>query len=187
MQKSKTLFDTLLIDVLKSGASNAAVISADGIRTDAVFRDMCESNSCGMYARCWMCPPDIGEISVLMKKILQYNYAVVFNQISLLEDSFDVEGMFKAKKKQQVLLKEVRVILRASGIENYLLLGAGGCGLCDSCAKITDEPCRYPELAISSLEAYGINVSMLAETAGMKYTNGKNTVTYFGTVLFNLN
>ena len=38
-----------------------------------------------------------------------------------------------------------------------------------------------------SLEAYGIHVSKLAETAGMKYINGQNTVTYFGAVLFSLN
>ena len=34
------------------------------------------------------------------------------------------------------------------------------------------------------LEAYGINVSRMAQTAGMKYINGTNTVTYFGAVLF---
>ena len=39
------------------------------------------------------------------------------------------------------------------------------------------------DLAMSSLEAYGINVSVLAPQAGMKYINGINTVTYFGAVL----
>jgi hypothetical protein len=37
-----------------------------------------------------------------------------------------------------------------------------------------------------SLEAYGVNVSKLAASAGMKYINGQNTVTYFGAVLFSL-
>ena len=45
-------------------------------------------------------------------------------------------------------------------------------------------PCRFPEKAIPSLEAYGINVSRLASAAEMKYINGQNTVTYFGMVLF---
>jgi hypothetical protein len=38
-----------------------------------------------------------------------------------------------------------------------------------------------------SLEAYGINVSELAKSAGMKYINGQDTVTYFGAVLFSVN
>ena len=45
------------------------------------------------------------------------------------------------------------------------------------------EPCRFPEKAIGSLEAYGVNVSLLAQTAGMRYINGQNTVTYFGAIL----
>jgi len=68
-----------------------------------------------------------------------------------------------------------------------LHLGAGGCGVCKTCAKRTNEPCRYPKLAMASLEAYGINVSRLAAAAEMKYTNGANTVTYFGAVLFSIN
>ena len=37
---------------------------------------------------------------------------------------------------------------------------------------------------VLELEAYGINVSKLAEVAGMNYINGKDTVTYFGAILF---
>nr|WP_305142352.1 DUF2284 domain-containing protein [uncultured Acetatifactor sp.] len=47
----------------------------------------------------------------------------------------------------------------------------------------TIHPCRFPDMAISSLEAHGINVSRLAAECGMKYINGQNTVTYFGAVL----
>ena len=69
-------------------------------------------------------------------------------------------------------------------ITRVLHLGAGGCGVCERCAKQTGEPCRFPHLALASLEAYGVNVSQLAQAANMKYINGQNTVTYFGAVLF---
>ena len=46
------------------------------------------------------------------------------------------------------------------------------------------QPCRHPEDALPSLEAYGVNVSKLAAACGMKYVNGANTVTYFAGVLF---
>ena len=68
--------------------------------------------------------------------------------------------------------------------EDWLHLGAGGCRLCPVCAKRTNEPCRHPQDAMASLETYGVAVSELAASCGMKYINGQNTVTYFGAVLF---
>ena len=60
--------------------------------------------------------------------------------------------------------------------------GPAGCRVCSVCAKVTGEPCRHPDMAMRSLETYGINVSLLAQEAGMRYINGQNTVTYFGAV-----
>ena len=56
--------------------------------------------------------------------------------------------------------------------------------MCEVCGKRTGEPCRFPQKAIGSLEAYGINVSLLAKESGMNYINGADTVTYFGAVFF---
>jgi hypothetical protein len=36
-----------------------------------------------------------------------------------------------------------------------------------------------------SIEGYGILVSELAKKAGVNYNNGENTITYFGSLLFN--
>ena len=80
--------------------------------------------------------------------------------------------------------QELRKVFEIADMNKVLHLGAGGCGVCEKCAKQTGEPCRFPTLALASLEAYGVNVSELAKTAGMKYINGQDTVTYFGAVLF---
>ena len=64
-----------------------------------------------------------------------------------------------------------------------LVLGCGACRVCPRCAKLSEAPCRNPNLATPSLESHGINVSALAESCGMRYINGENTVTYFGAVL----
>ena len=95
--------------------------------------------------------------------------------------------MIEAKKRSYPLSQKLRKVFDEAGITNVLHLGAGGCGLCEVCAKRTDEPCRHPDLAMASLEAYGFNVSLLAAAADMKYINGQNTVTYFGAVLFKEN
>jgi len=177
-------FETLLTSVYELGVYRANIIYIKGISLDSSFRDMCVSNVCGMYGKCWMCPPDVGDIDKLMNEVNQYDYALVYQTVTEIEDSFDFEGMIEAKKRTYPTAQKLRKIFSDMHISKALHLGAGGCGVCDVCAKRNDEPCRHPALALPSLEAYGINVSKLASAADMKYINGQNTVTYFGAVLF---
>lgn len=184
--KNTELFSELISRALSLGAHKASVIETKEILTDKAFRDMCASNACGMYGKCYMCPPDVGDIDALISEIENYKYALVYQTITELEDSFDFEGMIEAKKRTYPLAQSLRYAFADMNIFSVMHLGAGGCGVCDECAKRQGEPCRFPERAMPSLEAYGINVSALAKSAGMKYINGQNTVTYFGAVLFSL-
>ena len=63
-----------------------------------------------------------------------------------------------------------------------LCLSAGGCRLCERCAKLDDEPCRMPDKAMTSLEACGVDVYNTTKKTELKYINGQNTVTFFGAV-----
>ena len=67
--------------------------------------------------------------------------------------------------------------------EDFLHLSCGGCHLCETCAKITGEPCRQPENAPAGLEGYGVDVYKTTMGTDLKYINGADTVTYFGMVL----
>ena len=186
MKNKENLFRRFTELPIEYGAYKANIIPAEKIETDRAFRDMCALNSCGVYGKCWMCPPDVGDIDVLMNEVGKYQFALVYQIVSELEDSYDFEGMVKAKKQFYKLVKNVREHLDVSELTEVLYLGAGGCGMCSSCAKRDGEPCRFPKLATPSLEAYGINVSQLAKAADMKYISGQDTVTYFGAVLFSL-
>ncbi len=177
----------LVEKVIELGAYRANVIEAKDIVLDRVFRDICASNACGMYGKCYMCPPDVGDIDKLMAEVGDYDYALVYQTVTELEDSFDFEGMIEAKKRTYPLAQSLREIFADMNVSKVLHLGAGGCGVCKTCAKRTGEPCRFLEKAMPSLEAYGVNVSELAKASGMKYVNGQNTVTYFGAVLFSQN
>ncbi|MBR2612397.1 MAG: DUF2284 domain-containing protein, partial [Clostridia bacterium] len=106
--------------------------------------------------------------------------------VTPLEDSFDIEGMEEGKRTHNHLTFSLRPLFANLGLTDVLHLGAGACGVCDICAKVTDEPCRFPERATPSLEAYGVNVYETSKVAEMKYINGQNTVTYFGAVFFRL-
>ena len=170
--------------VLELGAKNAAVVPMENVRFEKEFRNLCASNACGMYGKSWMCPPDIGEPDELIAQAKRYRYMLVYQTIGELEDSYDFEGMMEAGQKMNDLTRQIRKEMTDLFGPDALQLGAGGCRMCPVCAKRENQPCRHTEQALSSLEAYCIAVSELAEAAGMRYINGPDTVTYFGAVLF---
>lgn len=166
------------------GAYKAAVISRGQIVTSAEFREACKANSCGMYGRCWMCPPDIGEIEELMGRLGQYGYALLYQTVFHLEDSFDVEGMMESGTRHCEISRKIGRELGPKLPDRSLHLIAGGCRYCETCAKAQELPCRFPREALSSLEAYGIDVYHTGKNAGLNYINGQNTVTFFSMILF---
>ena len=171
--------------VLQLGAYKACIINAKDIPTDVIFRSMCESNACGKFGKNYQCPPHVGNIEDLIKKVYSFDKILVYQTVTELEDSYDFEGMMKAGDAHNHLVQTIRAYVQETFPNMKVLhLGAGGCRICKNCGVLTNEPCRFPELAIGSLEAHGINVSQLAEKSNMKYINGQNTVTYFGAILF---
>ena len=176
--------EQILQRVLNGGASKAVFIPQSQIVLSAEFRRICERNQCGGYGRCWMCPPFIGEIEVLMEKVRSFPDAILYQTIHEIEDSFDIEGMFDAGKKHAHISLNIEGSLRQLDIKRYLHLSCGGCHICDVCAKKNDEPCRFPDKALSSVEGYGVDVYNTTKDTPLQYINGQNTVTYFGMVLF---
>ena len=176
--------EKLVQAALGSGARRAAPVNVAEIVYSESFREICRSNQCGNYGACWMCPPEIGPIAELMARARSYPLGVLYQTVGTMEDSFDIEGMFAAAADHaavsQRLQKNAESMLKAP----FLHLTCGGCHLCPVCAKRAGEPCRHPELALPSLEGCGVDVYRAAQTAGLPYIHGPNTVTYFGMILF---
>lgn len=167
---------------ISCGAKNAGWVDIHkDVVFSAMFRDLCAANSCGQYGMCHMCPPDIGDIHELIRLAQQYDRGLLYQTVGTLEDSFDIEGMLEAGKQHNACASRIRDEL--AGERGLLHLSSGGCRMCERCTKRDGKPCVYPELALSSLEAYGVDVYNTARNAGLKYHHGANTVTYFGMVL----
>lgn len=169
----------LLNQILACGAQKAAVIRREDIRYDLVFREICAGNACGGYGACHMCPPDVGPAEALIAQAQAFAGGVLYQNVYPLEDSFDYEGMMDARRAHRACSARIQQLLP----KGTLHLSVGGCGVCERCAKKDGEPCRFPDKALASLEAYCINVHDTAENVGLKYINGQDTVTYFGLVL----
>lgn len=184
MENQKIDTGLLLQTVLDCGATGAAIVDGSAVTVNEEFRRICEGNGCGAYNRCYMCPPDIGEIQALMEQVRSYDRAVLYQSIAQIDDPFDFEGMMDAGHNHALLSQRVNQAVAALLPENRLHLSSGGCHLCEKCAKLENLPCRHPEDAFPGMEGYGIDVYQTVAPTHLKYINGQNTVTYFGIVLF---
>lgn len=178
------LYEKILHAALECGATKAALIQQDQIVLSATFRDICRDGMCGGYGRSWMCPPDIGEIDELMEKVRQYPQGVLYQTIGEIEDSYDFEGMQDVSKRHEKIGIALQKAIHPLFKKPFLHLSCGGCRICPRCAKLDDQPCRHPDLALPPMEGYGIDVSSTTRSTDLKYINGANTVTYFGLILF---
>jgi predicted metal-binding protein len=170
--------ETVIKAALAGRAHETGTIETSGLVFSPALYKTCETNTCGNYNKCWSCPPAVGTLEEQREKILRWKYALVFTTKYDLEDSFDFEGMQEAGKIHGDLTMDMR-----KQFDAYPVYGAGGCRVCPTCSY--PEPCRFPNRAISAVEAAGINVTALSRIANLKYNNGPDTVTYFSMILFN--
>ena len=163
------------------GATHARIVTdRKFLEAKMAVREACLSNACGKSGRSWTCPPFGGELETLGAEMLSYKDVVLIQYIAPLEDSWDFEGMEAAQKKHNEILRQLRSNLNAINTPN-LVLGCGGCGFCEKCT-CPDNPCRFPEEAMGSVEGYGLDVQALVHSVGLQYINGVNTVSYVGAV-----
>ena len=176
--------EKLVSAALEAGACKAVIIPAENVVSSEMFRDICKSNQCGKYGKCWVCPPELPEADEVMARVRSYDRVLWYQTVSSIEDSFDIEGMIEAGNRHVRLSHRLRDMVADLLPENALHLSCGGCRLCQRCAKEDGEPCRMPEKAMSSLEGYCVDVYNTTKDTPLKYINGQNTVTYFGAILF---
>lgn len=177
--------NNLVKDAFKLKASHASLVNVSDIQFEEQFRTLCEKNTCGFYNKNWMCPPAVGPISDLKERVLEFEQGLLLQTIHELKSSFDWKGMMSAGTNHTTLFRKILGSIE----ENYemhkiLPLNAGPCTFCAKCTFLEGEPCRFPEKAVFSVEACGIDVMALEKSCGMPYYNGKNTVSYVGLILF---
>ncbi len=168
------------------GISRYGLVAVGELVFEAAFREACASNQCGRYGTNWACPPGVGAPDALAARARGFRCGLVLQTVWPIEDAFDFEGMLAAGERHNALFRkavgQVAPLLAAGGAT--LALSAGACGVCPSCTYPEGAPCRFPERALASLEAYGIDVARLLEAAGLAYRNGADTVSYVGLLLF---
>lgn len=144
-------------------------------------RDMCKSNRCQAYDKSWVCPPACGTLEEIIQKARQYHRGILVQTTAQMEDDFDLDTMMEAERLQKERFFTLVEGLRDS-FPNLLPMAAGTCTLCKSCSY-PDSPCRFPEKAFTSMEAYGLMVSDVCKQSGLGYYYGPQTITYTSCIL----
>ena len=93
-----------------------------------------------------------------------------------IEDGFDFEAMMEIEADHKDHVNQMYQALREAGTQ-VLALGAGCCTVCAKCTY-PDEPCRFPEKMISSMEAYGMVVLEVCRANGLQYYYGADKMAY---------
>jgi len=174
----------LVAAALDFGFSHAALLDPATLAVREEVRDMCAADRCQMFGRSWTCPPGSGPLSQNRRTVARYRTGLLVQTTAELEDPYDYEGMMAADAEQKRLLAEFREELWPD-YPDLLTLGNGACTICPTCTY-PDAPCRLPERAIESMEAFGLIVSDTCSANGLGYYYGPETVTYTGCYLLEL-
>ncbi len=169
-----------LIDLaLSEGFAAAAVTATEEIPFNPIFRPYCEENLCGQYGANWSCPPECGSFEEMRRRILAQKRAILLQTIWEISDYTDETAIREAKNFHNRASAALAGNLRTKGVRGFVV-GASGCGLCSPCAKVTGEPCRFPEMKFSCMSAYCIFVRQLCEKCGVEYDCGPGLLGFFG-------
>ena len=160
----------------EAGFSAWAKLDAATLELKPQVRDMCAVNSCGQFGKRWSCPPGCGTLEECAARLKGYTHGILVQTCGDIEDGFDFEAMMEIEADHKEHVTELYEALRDSGAE-VLALGAGCCTICAKCTY-PEEPCRFPEKMISSMEAYGLVVLEVCKANGLQYYYGADKMAY---------
>ena len=173
-----------LMEELKTiGFETVAPLDINTLKALPEVRQMCEVNTCGMYDKRWSCPPGCGSVEECEAAMHKYSKGILVQTVGDIEDSLDWEGIMEVKEQHDKRYLQGTNKMKEF-MDDILPLGDGACTRCKECTY-PDAPCRFPELASSSMEAFGLFVSDVCKKNGIAYNYGPGKMCYTGCYLFN--
>ncbi len=165
----------------EAGFTHVGILDPATLQVKEMVRESCAAGRCSAYGHNWTCPPACGTLSECAQRMKLYQRGLLLQTVGTLQKTIDTRGYQETEERHRKALlafsKEIRKVYPQA-----LCLGAGGCRICSSCAY--PKPCRFPEQALSSMEAYGLFVTQVCRDNHLDYYYGPKTITYTACVLF---
>ena len=146
------------------------------------IRWICE-HECPMYGRSWACPPGVGTVDHCQRKCLSYENCLLISTIVEVRDITDIDETLATRPEHEAVTNEVRDIMRQLGADPYVL-STEACVLCERCAILDGESCRFPDKMHPCVESHGINVVPILESRGLEFQFGANVVTWISLLFY---
>ena len=146
------------------------------------IRWICQ-NECAMYGKSWACPPGVGSVESCKAKCLSYKNCLLVSSIVEVADIADMEETLATRPGHEALTEQVAQLLRDQGEKPYIL-STEACSICQRCAILDGQPCRFPEKMHPCVESHGITVVPVLEKLGLDFQFGCNVVTWISLLLF---
>ena len=146
------------------------------------IRWICE-NECPMYGKSWACPPGVGSLNQCKGKCLVHENCLLISTIVEVDDIADMEETLATRPDHEAVTNEVAAIMKELGAEPYVL-STEACTVCEKCAILDGQPCRYPEKMHPCVESHCINVVPILESHGLEFQFGANVVTWISLLFF---
>ena len=189
-RKEPENFQELLDLARRLGASDATVIPASLIRIEDQLARLCVEPRCENFGASANCPPHVSGPDGFRELLELYKQALVFK----LEVPSPV--LFSPLERPEVfgLLQEIAAAVEQAAVKLGLSRSRAFAGNCCKILFCANHPhcrvlheggkCRNPHLARPSMSGFGINVSLLMQSAGwpLKAQSGKTIDTSVGTL-----
>ena len=162
------------------GFTHAAALDPKILKPQESIRDACRADICRAYGKNWTCPPHCGSLAECRERLVGYRRGILLQTVGKLEKTVDTKGYIRTEKSHlEAFWRFVEAVRQE--YPHALCLASGGCRVCEKCAW--PSPCRFPEKAYASMEAYGLFVTQVCRDCGLAYHHGEKTVTYTACVL----
>ena len=138
---------------------------------------------CPMYNKTWACPPGVGEVAQCERKCLSYKNCLMIGTVAEVEDIANIDQTLATRPAHEEVTNMVRDLMREQGVEPYVL-STEACDICDRCAWLDGQPCRYPDRMHPCVESHGINLIPTLEENGLEFQYGENIVTWYSLLFF---
>ena len=160
-----------------------APIDPNGLEFSQRIRYICQME-CPMYGKTWACPPAVGEVAQCQQRCLAYQKCLLIGTITETRDISDLEETLSTRKSHEEVTNQVRDLFRQQGVEPFVL-STEACAICERCAYLDGQLCRYPEKMHPCVESHGINVIPTLEENGLEFQYGENIVTWYSLLFYN--
>ena len=158
-------------------------IDPKGLEFSERIRYICQAE-CPMYGKTWACPPGTGEVSQCRQKCLDYTSCLMVGTITEVEGIANMEFALATRPEHEAITNQIREFFREQGIDPFIL-STEACSVCDRCAYLDGEPCRFPERMHPCIESHGINLIPTLEESGLDFYYSSDVVTWYSLLFFN--